>query len=166
MECRGWCKRRGSLRGSINRTRISIYSKVLLFRFVIYTYVMAEGEREQQQQGSAGTQGPSGQQSDDVTGVEPNKLMAALSYLGILVLIPLFVSRKDPFVVFHAKQGLVVLIGYVIAGIATSILWLAIIGNLLWLVLMIVSIIGLIQALQGKRWRIPGIAQIADTFKI
>lgn len=105
------------------------------------------------------------QSSNNVTGVEKNKLVAALSYLGVLVIIPLlFVEKNDPFVKFHAKQGLVILIGYIIAGIGVG--WIPLLGNLVWLVLAIASIAGLIQSLQGKWWKIPVIGDLAQKFKI
>ncbi len=106
---------------------------------------------------------PSGGQNE-VTGVEPNKLMAAISYLGILVLVPLLVSRNDKFVMFHAKQGLVILVGYVVGSVAAS--WVPLIGNLLVLVMIIASIAGLIQALQGKWWKMPLVGDLAAKFKI
>lgn len=37
--------------------------------------------------------------------VENNKLMAVLSYLGVLVLIPYMKAKDSPFVRFHVQQG-------------------------------------------------------------
>ncbi len=101
---------------------------------------------------------------NDITGVEPNKLMAALSYVGVLVLIPLLVSRKDPFVSFHAKQGLVIFIGEILASIIVA--WAPLIGNLLFLLMIVASIAGFIQAIQGKWWKVPGVGTLAEKFKI
>lgn len=93
--------------------------------------------------------------------------IAILSYLGILVLIPLLVEKKDEFVKFHARQGLVLFIGE-IATMFVS--WIPIIGwflgflvGILWLVL---SIIGIINVLNGKKTLLPVIGQFADRFKI
>lgn len=111
------------------------------------------------------TNSSAGQSGPEITGVEKNKLVAAMSYLGILVLIPLlFVSKDDPFVKFHAKQGLVILIGFVIAGVGAG--WIPFLGSLVWLVLAIASIVGLIQALQGKWWKVPFIGDLAEKVKI
>lgn len=100
----------------------------------------------------------------ELTGVERHNLVAALSYLGILVLIPLlFVDKHDPFVKFHAKQGLVILIGYVIAMVGVG--WIPVLGNLVWLALAIASIAGLIQSLQGKRWKVPVVGDLAEKLK-
>jgi uncharacterized membrane protein len=74
------------------------------------------------------------------------------------------VDKNDPFVKFHAKQGLVILIGYVIAMIGVG--WIPVLGNLAWLLLAVASIAGLIQALQGKRWKIPVVGDLAEKLKI
>lgn len=99
---------------------------------------------------------------NDMTGLDDSKLYAVLSYLFILVFVPLLTRRNDPFVAFHAKQGLVIFVGYIVAAITA--MWVPAIGNFLWLLLMIASIVGVIKAAQGKRWRAPVIAKIADTF--
>jgi fumarate reductase subunit D len=101
---------------------------------------------------------------NDLTGVSEDKLLAALSYLGILVLIPLLLRRNDPYVRFHAKQGLVILIGEIVAVVAG--IWLTVIGNLLFVLMLIASVLGFINALQGKQWKIPGVGQLAEKFKI
>lgn len=101
---------------------------------------------------------------NDIVGISEDKLMAALSYLGVLVLIPLFRRTGDPNVRFHTKQGLVILIGEVVAIVAG--IWLTVIGNLLFVLMLIASVLGLINALQGKQWKIPGIGDIANKFKV
>lgn len=102
---------------------------------------------------------------NDITGVDQDHLVAALSYLGILVLIPLlFVNTKDPFVKFHAKQGLVILIGFIVAMFGVG--WIPVLGNLVLAMLALASIAGLIQSLQGKRWKIPVIGNVAEKIKL
>lgn len=99
-----------------------------------------------------------------VVDISDEKLMAALSYVGVLVLIPLFTRKSNPYVYFHAKQGLVIMIGEVVALIAGQ--WIAVVGSVVFVLLLIASVVGLIQALQGRRFRIPGIAEIADKFSV
>ena len=42
---------------------------------------------------------------------EKNTLMAVLAYLGILILVPFLTdAKKDPFVKFHLKQGVALII--------------------------------------------------------
>jgi len=93
-----------------------------------------------------------------------NALMAVLSYFGILVIIPLLTDAKnDPFVKFHIKQGLVLLIAYVICAF---IFWVPVVGWLLSLALFILFLIGVINAATGKQTPLPVIGQIADKINI
>lgn len=97
---------------------------------------------------------------ENISGIEPNHLSAALSYLAVLVLIPLFfMDNNDPFVKFHARQGVVILLGFILAVAGGTVFPVA--GNILFLLLALASIAGLIQALQGKWWPIPVISTIA-----
>ncbi len=101
-----------------------------------------------------------------------NKLMAVLSYLSWLVLIPL-IGSKSPYVRFHVNQGLMLAIGEIIWNfvlrIISSILY-AILGvlhlsflasiivallGLVNLAFFIMSIIGIINAATGKAKRLP-----------
>lgn len=95
------------------------------------------------------------------------KLFGALSYLGILVLIPLLLKKDDSFIQWHAKQGLVVLISYVIAWVIMLIPILGwIVGPLLSLLLFILAVIALINALLGNQWQIPVLGQYANKFNL
>ncbi len=91
--------------------------------------------------------------------------MAALSYLGILVLIPLLSGAKnDPFVKFHIKQGLVLLICWVVGSF---LIWIPIIGQLfVGLPLLILFIIGLVNALSGKESELPVVGKFAAKFNV
>lgn len=119
---------------------------------------------EQDPQPQQPFQRPSSDDLDGTTGVSERGLMAALSYVGVLVLVPLLLRRDNPFVVFHAKQGLVVLLGFIVSLLAAQ--WIAVVGSTLFLVLLVLDVIALVQALLGRRWRIPGISYLADRFQI
>ena len=96
-----------------------------------------------------------------------NKGMGVLSYLGILVLIPIFAAKESPFARFHANQGLILCIfeiAYsIVAEILTAILltisWrLHFIGGLLDLVnlaFLALSIIGIINVCKGEEKELP-----------
>ncbi|MCA9364745.1 MAG: hypothetical protein KC736_02530 [Candidatus Moranbacteria bacterium] len=99
----------------------------------------------------------------DSKDVEENKVIAALSYLGLLVLVPLLAKRDSPFVQFHARQGLVLLI--VFMG-SMFVVWVPVIGQLLWLALVVVNVIALVKTLMGQSWKLPFIGDLADKFKI
>lgn len=99
-----------------------------------------------------------------------DKLMAFLSYLGILVIIPLLVKKDDPYVKFHAKQGLTLLVAGVILWVVAMILaFIPIIGwiiaFILWITLIILAIIGIVNALTGKEKPLPLIGRFAEKFK-
>jgi fumarate reductase subunit D len=100
----------------------------------------------------------------DLLGIDDNKVFAAMSYLGVLVFVPLIMKKNDPFVYFHVKQGLVLLASFVLAGIAG--IWISTVGTLLFLLLLLANVIALIQALQGRRWQIPLIGTLASKFRV
>jgi len=94
-------------------------------------------------------------------------LIAILSYIGILFLIPLLVSKDNAFAQFHAKQGLVLFI----AEIATFLIsWIPIlgwfIGMIAWIIWVILSIIGIINVVGGKQTPLPVIGKFAGKFKL
>lgn len=98
--------------------------------------------------------------------------MAVLAYFGILVLIPILAAKESKFARFHANQGLILLItgvaysifvqvvikivsfiSYVLAGIVGIALGLA------WLLLLVLAIIGIINAVRGEFKQLPLIGQ-------
>ncbi len=113
--------------------------------------------------------------------IDENKLMAVLSYIGVLVLIPLLAKKDSPYAQFHAKQGLVLLISGVILGVVSTITgFVALIPIIGWIVgllvglaifvagiaLFIFVIMGIINALSGKMNQLPMIGQYADKINI
>lgn len=88
--------------------------------------------------------------------VEDNKVIAALSYIFILCLVPLFLKRNSVFAQFHAKQGLTITVAWFVfwvIGIIPVLGWLiSFLGSML---LLVVSIIGIIKTLNGEKWQIP-----------
>lgn len=98
---------------------------------------------------------------------QETNLIAVLSYIGILVLVPLLTAKEDEFVKYHAKQGLVLFIAEFATGL---ICWLPIIGwffgfiaGILWIVL---SILGIVNVLAGKKKLLPILGGFAEKFKI
>lgn len=80
-------------------------------------------------------------------------LIAALSYVGILVLIPIISGDyKKPFVLFHVKQGLIILAGMVISINLAN--YFPRIGAVLFLVFFVTAIVAFFQTVQGNKWRI------------
>lgn len=91
--------------------------------------------------------------ADDISN---NKFMAALSYVGILVLIPVFLARKSPFAQEHAKQGLILLAVWIIGML---VFWIPLVGQILWIILVIANIVAIVKCLMGEFWEIPLIGE-------
>lgn len=103
--------------------------------------------------------------------IEQNKVMALLSYFGILVLIPLIGAKESKFARFHANQGLILCIACILYGVAYSILSAVILAiswrlyfvvsliGLLGCVFAILAIIGIVNALNGKAKELPFIGK-------
>lgn len=124
-------------------------------------------EQNQQEQSQEQSQQPTGEATQapasDDKDIEDNKLIAALSYLGILVLIPLLAKKESKFAQFHAKQGLVFL-GIFILGM--FVFWIPLIGWILWLAAVVLDLIAFVQALMGKYWKVPVIGDLAKKINL
>lgn len=88
--------------------------------------------------------------------VEQNKIYAVLAYL--IFFLPLIAAKESRFAMYHANQGLLLLILAVAVNIVGSVIpilgWLIILplGNLFVFVL---AILGIINAAQGKQKELP-----------
>ncbi len=99
-------------------------------------------------------------------------IMLILSYLGILSLIPLFVKKDDAEVQWHAKNGVALFcaeIVWVIIGIAISFAHIPILGCglglvhcIVWLGFLAISVLCIVKAVNGQRFRIPLITDMAE----
>ena len=103
--------------------------------------------------------------------IDEGKGLAWLSYLGILLLIPLLVNKDNEYSKFHVKQGIVLLICWIISSVASIILaFIPIIGWLIsaaiWIFLFVIMIMGIIKALSGKTELLPMIGKYAEKIKI
>lgn len=96
-----------------------------------------------------------------------DKIFGILSYIGILVLIPLAVG-KSSFTKFHANQGLVLLIieflGAAILGIGLAIpvirIVFAIVGGVFELICLCLAIFGIVTAVNGETKELPVIGAV------
>ena len=85
-----------------------------------------------------------------------NKLLAALSYVSILFLVPLLFAQDDEFAKFHAKQGARLFVCNAIGSILGSIFSIGWVVNLLLIYLMVV---GIRNALNDKWEALPYIGK-------
>ncbi len=105
---------------------------------------------------------------DKTNDVQDEKIIAALSYLWILVLIPLLAKKDSEYCQFHAKQGLVLFVAsfaIMVLGMIPFLGWFIVLP-LGWLAITIFSVLGIINALQGKKWEIPYIGKYAKKINL
>ena len=98
--------------------------------------------------------------------IQEGKIYAVIGYLWILCFIPLLLKRENKFALFHGKQGLVLFLGEIAAGIIMMIPILGLIGLLFLFIFAVISLIGIIQALMGNYWKMPVVSDLADKFNI
>ena len=96
-------------------------------------------------------------------------VMLVLSYIGILALIPLITEKEDREVQWNAKNGLVFLVTYLVltVGLFMASFVIGVVGMLqipLWLGYLVLIILGITNAMNGKRFVIPGLSDFADKF--
>lgn len=96
-----------------------------------------------------------------------SRLWAFIGYLGILCLLPLLLKRDDAFAQYHAKQGLVLFITGVIISIIGIIPFLGwAIGFFGIIFVVVLWIIGIINALSGKEKPLPILGSFAQKLSI
>jgi uncharacterized membrane protein len=95
---------------------------------------------------------------------EQDKVHLVLAYLGILCLIPLLTVKGSPFVQWHARQGLTLML----VGFASMFLWplgpLGWLDCMLWPGMVVMAIMAIVKAFEGLRWRIPVVADLSEKF--
>ena len=99
----------------------------------------------------------------DAADIEQNKVMALLSYIWILFLVPLFMAKESRFARFHANQGIVLAIAGtalgIILGIAAFIpvvnIIVGILGGLVELAVLALAVLGIYNVWQGKAKELP-----------
>jgi uncharacterized membrane protein len=103
--------------------------------------------------------------------------MLVLSYLGLLALVPLLVEKDDANVQWHAKHGLVLCVAEIILFVVLSIVnfvvgsvlgplacLFALLPMVVFLGVLVLHIMMIVKALDGKRLLIPGISEYANRF--
>ena len=99
--------------------------------------------------------------------IEKNRIISAIGYLGILCLVPLLLKKDSPFAQHHGKQGFVLLVAWIILWIGTII---PILGHIVWalgsVVLLILMILGIVNALNSKKWVMPILGKYAREVKL
>jgi uncharacterized membrane protein len=99
-----------------------------------------------------------------------NNVMAIFAYLWILIIIPFLTEAKnDPFVKYHIKQGLALIIFDVIGWVANwFLIFIPFIGWLImmlwWLTSIVLTILGIVNVLNGQEKELPLVGQYGKNF--
>ncbi|MEO5341949.1 MAG: hypothetical protein H7842_01190 [Gammaproteobacteria bacterium SHHR-1] len=92
-----------------------------------------------------------------------SRVLALMSYLGVLVFVPLVTNRDDEYVHFHARQGLVI---WTFGVLAIFMLYVPGLGKLIFsflaMAVMAYSLIGIVSVALHKAWKLPFIYGLAS----
>lgn len=95
----------------------------------------------------------------DPEDIKANKIYAVLAYIGILVLIPLFLAGDSKFARFHTNQGFTLflcslvcwILGFIKLGL------IKFIAGILGFCVLVYAIIGIVNVVKGRAKELPGI---------
>ncbi len=90
-----------------------------------------------------------------------NVLLAALSYFGLLVILPLIYfnfHRNDRFLLFHLKQGIAIFVLLLISVLTAK--FVESVGIIMFISFGIIAIFAMVQASRGYYWRLPLIGKL------
>lgn len=106
------------------------------------------------------------EEQDDPVKEEGKDFTIALSYIGILFLVPLFVYKDNDFAKFHIKQGLILFIAEILT---TVVGWIPILGwfvaFIAWMLWIVLAVTGVMNVLNIKKTPLPIIGEFAKNFK-
>jgi uncharacterized membrane protein len=89
-------------------------------------------------------------------------ILAAIAYLPLLCLVPLFFNREDPFIQKHAKQGFVLFL----IDLMAMLLMLDAIWYLVIFASVSIALVGAIGIVLKGEIKIPFLAEFAEKFRI
>ena len=97
---------------------------------------------------------------------EKNVVWAIVAYL--LFFVPLLTeARRDPFVKYHVRQGLVLFVSVFILCVLS---WIPVIGSIIFLlgsiVIFVLWLIGILNATTSKKKPLPLIGKFGDKFPL
>jgi len=96
-----------------------------------------------------------------------NTLMGIFSYIGPLIIVSYLTAKDDPFVKFHIKQGLVLIVIEVAVWVLGVLFFpLFMLLRLINLFVLILAIVGIVNASQGKEKELPLVGNFGEKFKI
>jgi len=91
-----------------------------------------------------------------------------LSVLGFVI--ALLAKRDDKYVMFYAKQSIILFLTAIVAQVITFLLAITIIGiiavPIVWLIYLVIWIIALVNSVSGKEKETPLVGQYARSIKL
>ena len=95
------------------------------------------------------------------TGLEENVAGFLCYLLGFITgIVFLIVEKKSHFVKFHAKQSTITFLGLLVISLIIG--WIPVIGTLILILTLILWLLLMIKALQGKRYALPFVGKLAE----
>lgn len=94
-----------------------------------------------------------------IKNIRKDAIWGVVCYLYILVLIPLLFQRKDEFVQYHARQGLALLMVWVVFSFS---FYLPVLPWILFLYILFNFITGIINVIRGRKNPLPLIGRFTE----
>ncbi len=94
------------------------------------------------------------------------RLGAIMAYIPFVCFIPLLNMRNNEAVRFHARQGLVLFFIEILAALFIIDAIADFVFTLILLAALALAVAGIYFALQGKTYKLPGIAELAEKLKV
>jgi len=93
---------------------------------------------------------------------QSHRVTAALSYVLLLFFIPM-ANKKSAFCQFHAKQGIVMFVAWVIVSFFA---WIPFVGWAAWISMIVLTVLAITRTLNGQMWEIPYLGKYAKKIKL
>ena len=95
------------------------------------------------------------------TGLDENVAGFLCYLLGFITgIVFLVIEKKSGFVKFHAKQSTITFLGLFVFSLMIG--WIPVIGTLILILSLILWLVLMIKALQGKRYSLPIVGKMAE----
>jgi len=94
--------------------------------------------------------------------IQEGKFFAVISYISFLCIVTLLLKKDNKFALFHAKQGLVLFVFEVIFFVLSVIPVYWLVGKLVFAAFVLISFLGILQALKGTYKALPLVSDIAE----
>lgn len=92
-----------------------------------------------------------------------SRIWAAMSYFWFLCFLPLFFKRDDDFVLFHARQGLLLFVAWLFFAVMSVAPLLGhVVRHIGVIVITTVSLLGAYYAFLGERWTLPLLGRLTQ----